>query len=391
MIQFVALILCVTTALAVISLCSGLIDLFALRRRFDLWMLLRAERADLIRYLPYMSETEREIIGYLLAKNERVFTADSDAGHAATLLGKRYIRVAIKGRQEVFDHSVPMEVPEHLWKLLEANRSMFPVIDPDKYPAPPWRVPWMARWKRVDEGLGAAGLIVLAAILAFLVGLGGEAWQRGLYDFLKDFQGAIVGGAAFAIAVWAARPVYEQLSEVKRQTALQTHELFRTMIAHRAAELQIVQDLRVAAAQSVLFEKEVAEQTVLSGIFTAGMTEVLKRRYTELDAHIVRFQAARVHVWGTAETNQLQHNVYSRALSLKSGLSSVIAKFSRFNNAFSRDAETTWESVTVEARQLSLRDQSSNLTADTEAYSKLVLGELTRLRSQAEAQMSSIA
>jgi len=144
-VQFVTLILCVTTALTVINLCSGLIDLFALRHRFDRWMRLRAERADLVRYLPYMSEKEREIIGYLLAKKQRVFTADADAGDAATLLGKRYIRIAVKGEQEVLHHSVPMEVPEHLWKVLEDRKAMFPALDPGKYEAPPWRIPWMAR------------------------------------------------------------------------------------------------------------------------------------------------------------------------------------------------------------------------------------------------------
>jgi hypothetical protein len=144
-IQFVALVFCVTAALAVVALCTGIADLFALRHRFDRWMLARAERADLKRYLPFMSAQEREIIGYLLAKNERVFTADSDAGHAATLLGKRYVRIAVRGRQEVMQHSVPMEVPEHLWKVFQKNKTMFPVINPDDYSAPPWRVHWMAR------------------------------------------------------------------------------------------------------------------------------------------------------------------------------------------------------------------------------------------------------
>jgi hypothetical protein len=49
--------------------------------------------------LPYMIPKEREIIGYLLAKNQKVFEADFDGGHASTLISRRIIvRNVVRGQ-----------------------------------------------------------------------------------------------------------------------------------------------------------------------------------------------------------------------------------------------------------------------------------------------------
>jgi hypothetical protein len=71
-------------------------------------------------------------------------------------------------------------------------------------------------------GLTPMWLITLAAFMAFFVGLAGEAFNRGLYDFLKDFQTAIVGVAAFGLAYWAAGPVFGQMKETRRQASVLT-------------------------------------------------------------------------------------------------------------------------------------------------------------------------
>jgi hypothetical protein len=76
-------------------------------------------------------------------------------------------------------------------------------------------------------GLTPLWIIVLASVLAVLVGLGGEIVSRGIYDFLRDFQGAIIGVVAFSIAYWAAKPVYQQLAELRQQSAVQTFEMLQ--------------------------------------------------------------------------------------------------------------------------------------------------------------------
>ena len=104
-------------------------------------------------------------------------------------------------------------------------------------------------------GLTPAWLIALAAILAFLLGLGGEAFQRGLYDFLKDFQGALVGLAAITIAVWAARPVFGQLEAARRQAAVVAYETLALNLASLTDEQILIDEIDLAIF-SINFEFE---------------------------------------------------------------------------------------------------------------------------------------
>src|SRR5215204_3217862 len=41
--------------------------------------------------VPFLSEKERQILGYLREKKQKTFDVDQDGGYASTLLGKRYI------------------------------------------------------------------------------------------------------------------------------------------------------------------------------------------------------------------------------------------------------------------------------------------------------------
>src|ERR1035438_7219151 len=49
---------------------------------------LRRSKREVERYIPHMTTKEREIIAYLLAKNQKTFLAAIDGGHAATLLSR---------------------------------------------------------------------------------------------------------------------------------------------------------------------------------------------------------------------------------------------------------------------------------------------------------------
>jgi hypothetical protein len=105
----------------------------------------RAKRA--VRdYIPYMTEQEKKIVAYLLAKNQKMFGADRDGGYAATLLSRGIIRVAAQQGQYVDISDVPMEVPDYAWKVLLQHRDQFPYNSRNEdREAYPWRIPWMLR------------------------------------------------------------------------------------------------------------------------------------------------------------------------------------------------------------------------------------------------------
>jgi hypothetical protein len=89
--------------------------------------------------LDELNKREREIIAYLLHRNERMFTADLDGGHAATLIARGIVRNAVRPGQ-VFDPTdVPMEIPREVWNVVKRMKDQFPYSGDDDDPYP-WRV-----------------------------------------------------------------------------------------------------------------------------------------------------------------------------------------------------------------------------------------------------------
>ncbi len=71
----------------------------------------------MVKAISQMDSKEREIIGYLLAKNQRMFTNTPDGGYANTLISKGIIILALRPGQ-AFSNETPFEVPEHIWNVL---------------------------------------------------------------------------------------------------------------------------------------------------------------------------------------------------------------------------------------------------------------------------------
>ena len=96
-------------------------------------------------FISYMTDKDREIIGFLLYHNQKTFQADSDGGYAASLIARGIIRVACKPGQ-VFDPSwMPFEIPDYAWTVLEQNRSSFPYKPPSNGETE--KHPWAIHWK----------------------------------------------------------------------------------------------------------------------------------------------------------------------------------------------------------------------------------------------------
>lgn len=90
-----------------------------------------------------MTSKEKEIIGCLLHRNQRVFTNTPDGGHAVTLISKGIVISAVRKGQTCTYSECPFEIPQRFWNVLVRHKAAFPYENDDE--RDPWRVHWMER------------------------------------------------------------------------------------------------------------------------------------------------------------------------------------------------------------------------------------------------------
>jgi hypothetical protein len=117
--------------------------LIGLAKRFRrLWLVHEAKRR-LENELPQLMSIEREILGYLLASNQRVFTNTMDCGHANTLVSRGIVAIALRPGQTFTQFEMPFEIPEHVWEILLKHKAEFPCLEGTEERPYPWRRHWM--------------------------------------------------------------------------------------------------------------------------------------------------------------------------------------------------------------------------------------------------------
>lgn len=111
------------------------------------WQSIRTEKLEAEKFILYMSQKDREIIGYLLHHKRRMFQTENDGGYAAPLIARGIIRVRGVHGQVMDLTRVPFEIPEHIWSVLETHQEEFPYKAPRKgeVEVHPWAIHWMAR------------------------------------------------------------------------------------------------------------------------------------------------------------------------------------------------------------------------------------------------------
>jgi hypothetical protein len=114
-------------------------------RRVSRFRSKREEHERIVGEIPHLTEKEREIIGCLLAKNQRVFTNTPDGGYAITLISKGMVVSALKPGQAFPYWEHPYEVPRHIWRILVEHKAEFPYELPKDGQCHPWRIHWTAR------------------------------------------------------------------------------------------------------------------------------------------------------------------------------------------------------------------------------------------------------
>jgi HEPN domain-containing protein len=88
--------------------------------------------------LSELNEREREIIAYLLHRNQRMFTADLDGGYATTLISRGIVQRALRQGQAFDASDVPMEIPRSVWNIIKTMKDQFPYSGDEDDPHP-WR------------------------------------------------------------------------------------------------------------------------------------------------------------------------------------------------------------------------------------------------------------
>src|SRR5712692_8716469 len=126
------------SCLAVVGLLTSLWNWTRGLRKLFAWMFLqRVEKIRIEGELEFLIPQEREIIAYLLAKNQKMFEVLPDGEQAATLIAKGFVTYQPRGHLAL-RRDIAVEVPNHVWEVLAGRRAEFPyhARDPEKQP---WR------------------------------------------------------------------------------------------------------------------------------------------------------------------------------------------------------------------------------------------------------------
>ena len=140
-----------TLIVAVLCTCLALTSLLAhlwnttkcLRQHLAEMFHHHRDKKRIQRKLDYLIPKEREIIAYLLAKQQRVLEVLPDGEQAASLIAKGFV-VWTARKPPAIHRDITVEVPAHVWDVLVKNRAKFPYEAP-KPETHPWRTHWMAR------------------------------------------------------------------------------------------------------------------------------------------------------------------------------------------------------------------------------------------------------
>ena len=111
-------------------------------------LMIRHAQGQVAKDIPSMTTKEREIIGYLLAKNQKMFDYTADGGDANTLISRRIVVCAMLPGQSYTNYGVTFKIPEHVWDVLIKHKAEFPYTLPkpgEKTEPYPWAIHWMAR------------------------------------------------------------------------------------------------------------------------------------------------------------------------------------------------------------------------------------------------------
>ncbi|MFB9982823.1 hypothetical protein ACFSQQ_26205 [Mesorhizobium kowhaii] len=93
-----------------------------------------AHKAAAAASLNELTARERNILAFLVTRNERHFVSNINGGYAASLIGRGLIHLAARPGQSLSALSVPFTVDEYVWEALQARREEFKHANPTGKP-----------------------------------------------------------------------------------------------------------------------------------------------------------------------------------------------------------------------------------------------------------------
>ena len=130
--------------LALTSILSASVNYLEPGKNIKVWSAKRKLTKEAEAFIPYMTEADKAIIGYLLHHNQRMFQYEQDGGYAAPLISKGIIQISASSGQIFHPSWVSFEVPDYIWTVLDNNRESFSFLPKDDE-AYPWAINWVVR------------------------------------------------------------------------------------------------------------------------------------------------------------------------------------------------------------------------------------------------------
>jgi len=128
------------------SAVASFLDFLSPRQHILYWLNNHKEASHICSYIPSMTPKERQIIAYLLAKNQKLFITSIDGGYAMPLISQRIVVRALQSNQVFNESRTPFVVPDHVWNVLQKHKDQFPYTAPEDSREPvPWVIPWQLR------------------------------------------------------------------------------------------------------------------------------------------------------------------------------------------------------------------------------------------------------
>ena len=113
-------------ALWLASVGKGIVETVPIHHWVQDWFTIRRVKREVVDYIPFMTPKEKQIIAYLLHKNQKSFDCAADFGHAASLAGRKIVTFNAFRGQQARESSVPAKIPDYVWRCWWRTATSFP-------------------------------------------------------------------------------------------------------------------------------------------------------------------------------------------------------------------------------------------------------------------------
>lgn len=244
--------------------------------------------------------------------------------------------------------------------------------------------------------IGALMLVLgFAYGTTFATGCNDAGAVYGCIEFvLYRYQTFIAIFGALAAAFLSAQPVWKQLRELEKQSAVQSYEMLRRHVALITEEKRLANEAQLQAQYAVIIEKYIRENIDSHGPTSIKIwLDKASERYSEIESLQRTLELAGVNKWADSETERTRAEVILAMQELK------IAVYSMRGNlelAMIRNTDvhnsSQWFADRKRIKELTVAPQSVNLDRTATRYVAHVQREIDRvlpiLRRTATAAMS---